>query len=369
MFRWIALALVMWIGGCGEEVVPMTTTGSGTMTDDAAPPDAGPVDAGPTFDPTAVQWERAAEPAAGPLAIWAFLSAAIDEHRTVVFGGTNAGPTGGTVLGSTWLYDTSSGELVATEIATDGPDPRYCGCAGWDPNRERVVLSGGRDLSGPANVPAETWELDLEAGTWTEAAVPSSPPGVIGCAMAWSESQGAMYLFGGASNAGASALTYRYEPEDPVWVELEAAGPSARYDGVLTALDDENLMLFGGSLSAMGAAFFSDLWRFDTTTETWSEIVVEGDTPQGRRVPWLALTPDHSGFYLAMGFDGEMEPIGDFWFFDFSAASWTPLTLPPELNARAFTGRLPAAGDALGTMLGGYRDGRPVREIWRLSPL
>ncbi|MBW2464540.1 MAG: hypothetical protein JRH11_23030 [Deltaproteobacteria bacterium] len=34
-----------------------------------------------------------------------------------------------------------------------------------------------------------------------------------------------------------------------------------------------------------------------------------------------------------------------------------------------FTGRLPAAGDALGTMLGGYRDGRPVREIRRLSPL
>ncbi len=106
---------------------------------------------------------------------------------------------------------------------------------------------------------------------------------------------------------------------------------------------------------------------FDTASESWSEATIDGPTPPGRRVPWALLTPDGTGLYVAMGFDGRMQPIGDFWYLDVAAGRWTELSLPSELGARAFAAWLPAPEGALGTMLSGYDAAGPVREVWELG--
>jgi hypothetical protein len=352
------------VPACGTDGVVSTPDASS----DGALPDGDPSpDAGLIVDPLSVAFRAVDAPASGPLGIWAPLVARIDDDRSLLFGGTNAGTTSGSTFGGTWLYDARSGVLEAIEIADDGPAPRYCGCAGWDPERERLILTGGRELSLPLSLPAETWELDLAAGTWTQVDVPESPDAVIGCMLAYAPATRALYHFGGAGAEGASGAIRRYDPEMPGWVVLDATGPSPRYDGYFEATDEQTLLLFGGSYSAMGAAFFSDVWRFDAVTESWSEVAIDGVVPAGRRVPWALLHEDRQGLYVAMGFDGRMQPIGDFWYLDLEARRWTELALPAALGARAFTATLPASAPALGSMLGGYDGSGPVSEVWTLA--
>jgi hypothetical protein len=101
-------------------------------------------------------------------------------------------------------------------------------------------------------------------------------------------------------------------------------------------------LLFAGSYGARGAAFYSDVWLFDTTTETWSEIVVDGATPPGRRTPWVSAIEDAEGslrgFYAGFGYDGGMRPRGDLHYFDVASASWTELTLDPGAACSRFRG-------------------------------
>ncbi len=363
--RVIACTTVLCLFGCddgGSASPPRDDAGALAV-------DAG-TDAGPPPDPTLAHWESVPAPDVGPLAIWGFLTADLGDGRAIVFGGTNANAVSGSTLQATWLYDMRGSEVAVSEVVVDGtkPAPRYCGCAAWDPERAKLVMSGGRDLDAPFSVPPETWELDLAAATWARVAVPETPQGVIGCSMAWSSARHAMYLFGGAGARGASSKIFRYDAAVPEWVEVPAAGPVPRYDAVLLPRDGgATLLMFAGSLSATGAAFYSDVWLFDTASEAWSELEVAGDAPPGRRGPWIAESLDHRGLYVAMGYDGAMLPIGDFWWLDLESARWTRLELGaggPE--ARGFSPSLPGGALGLGVMLGGFDATAPVRTLWRL---
>lgn len=368
--RVIAWSTVLFLVGCeGAAASPPDDAAATGVDASASAADAGE-DSGLPADPMLARWESVPAPDVGPLAIWGFLAADLGDGRALVFGGTNASEASGTTLGRAWLYDMRGSELAVSEVVVDGtkPAPRYCGCAAWDPERGKLVMTGGRDLDAPLGVPPETWELDLATSTWTEVAVPSSPQGVIGCSMAWSGARHAMYLFGGAGARGASSKIFRYDATTPEWVELPATGPVPRYDAVLQPRDDgAKLLMFAGSLSASGAAFYSDLWLFDTTSETWVELEIAGDVPEGRRTPWVAQTPDGRGMYVAMGYDGDMLPIDDFWWLDFESARWTRLELGADgPRARGFSPALPGAALGLGIMLGGFDAHVPVRDVWRL---
>lgn len=370
--RDIAIALaILLAAACGDDgpggpVVEATEDGGGTTTEDAAAPDSG---ATPPADPRAVRFAAIDSPAEGPLQVWGYAVARIDDARAVVFGGTNASGAAGTTLDGTWLFDAATTPPVMTRIDASGPAPRYCGCAAWDPVRERVVMMGGRDLTAPLGVPPETWELDLETARWTRIDV-DTPGSVIGCALAYASEPGAMYLFGGAGAGGPSARTYRWDPSAPAWIELAAEGPSARYDAIFTALPGgRRLLVHAGSYGAMGAAFFSDVWIFDAVDESYREIAAEGAAPEGRRTPWLVVDVvdgEARGFWAAMGYDGRMLPLGDAWYFDFEARTWTPLPLEPLPEARGFAPALPGGPSALGTMLGGFGASTAMRDVWQL---
>lgn len=383
--RWL-LAAVVLASACGDDDGASSpadaTPGADTAVElDAGEPagdadadrDAGPGgDAGPMIDPSAARWVAAPEPAEGPLMLWGYQTAAIDAHRGLLFGGTTAGEIGGSVLADVWLYDSSSGDVVVTAIQPSDvePAPRYCGCAAWDPDRERLVIAGGRDLDDALDVPVETWELDLDGPRWTRIDAPASPPGVVGCSLAYSSTRRAMYAFGGASReVGTIATTYRYEPETPAWIELAAEGPVPRYDAELRAIrDGAELLLFAGSFGAVGAAFYSDVWRFDVMSETWTEVSVAGEVPPGRRAPWMVLRDDDAGFWMSMGYDGAMQPIRDLWYFDLAGAAWTAIALsadgPP---ARGFARHLPGPPGTLGLMLSGFGASTPLRDAWFLT--
>jgi hypothetical protein len=306
-------------------------------------------------------------PAEGPLRVWAFLVADLGDGRAVVFGGTTASTTSGVALDGTWLYDMRGEAPIVRAIEASGPAARYCGCAAYDPERDVVMMTGGRDVTLPLSIPPETWELSLATETWTQIAVPETPDGVIGCNLAWARDPGAMYLFGGGGESGYSDVVYRYDPTAPAWVALDATGPTARYDAAwLPMSDGRRLLLFAGSFGAMGSAFYSDVWIFDAVDESWTELAIEGDPPPGRRTPWTAWAPNERGLYVANGYDGAMQPIGDFYFLDLEEQRWTELPSDGAPSARGFSTALPGPDGTLGAMLGGYDGEEPVAELWLL---
>ncbi|MDQ3032489.1 MAG: kelch motif-containing protein, partial [Myxococcota bacterium] len=320
---------------------------------ESTPDDAGSAldagsDGGPSFDPRAVRWETIELGEVSPDPSWGAMVADLGDGTAVLIGGTSAGSTGGRVYDSAFRIDARGAAVIATEIvpsSASAPAPRYCGCATWDAARSRVIVVGGRDLTGPF-LAGETWALDPESGAWSLLAdAASTPPGVIGCAMAHSRSRGATYLFGGGGAGGFTDTTWRLDPESDAWTQLTIAGesPSARYDAVMLPVDGgARLVLHAGSFGATGGAFFSDVWTFDVASESWAEQRAEGAEPRGRRAPWSRLDPTGGGFYAGMGYDFAMEPVDDLWHFDLATRRWTAIELDVDPGARGFAPALPA---------------------------
>lgn len=359
--RWALL--VCLVAGCGDDATPV----------DAGSPDAaGPADdagadaaaGGDAGGPAPVRWERVTPAETGPLGRWGFAVADLGDDQVLLLGGTNVAVDmpGGTVVADAWRFD------VATMQPTEVPfaaGPRYCTCAVHDPEREVVVMAGGRDLAGP--LASETWELDLGTETWSRIDV-ESPPGTIGCTLAWAPGRRAAYLFGGGSDAGWEDRIWRYEPSTPEWVELAARGPSPRYDAGVVVDREGRLVVFAGSLSSTGPDYYADVWRFDPEDESWTQLAEDGAGPPGRRVPWMVLAPDGTGFYAGFGTEGAgaSDALGDLWHFGWETG-WTEITPPDGPSPRGFSQAIPG-GPGLAVLLGGFDGSGPVRDIWRLLP-
>ncbi|MFK7986241.1 MAG: kelch repeat-containing protein [Sandaracinaceae bacterium] len=345
----------------------LSTACDGAAPVDAGLPesDAGPPDAGRAPDPTEARFASVSATGPGPWDLWGFQVAAISVDEAIVLGGTDTG-TGSSTFEDVWRVRVGAdGTLSATAIEATGPAPRYCGCMAYDAARDTLVVYGGRDLTGPVPDWADTtWELDLTAATWTERSA-AGPIGTLGCAMAYSPSDGRTYLFGGANRAGAYDRMQRYDRADGIWTELAAEGPVPRYDAVMLP-DGGRLLLFGGSFGASGAAFYADLWSFDVASETWSEIALP-EGPPGRRTGWVVRDPERPGLYVGFGFDGSMNPLGDLHYADLEALTWTEIELPFDGPApRGFSPALPGGESALGVMTGGNGGRQGVNESWRL---
>ena len=349
--------------------------GGGVVAPDAGQPardggtDAATVDMEP-------RWTELTTSSPGPWQRWGFASAGIGGGRALVWGGTDASAYGGTVLDDVWLVHLEDGELQAEAVTATGPAPRYCICGAWDPARQRLVMTGGRDLGGPESVPDETWELSVDPDAPTEAAwtridVPESPDAPVGCAAAFAG--GSVYLFGGASVYGYSDRTFRYDPETPAWVQIESDGPSARYDAGLRVLPgDESIVLYAGAPASSGT-FYSDVWLFDTNEEAWTEVPASNASPRGRRVPWMVMDHEGTGFYAGLGVDGPA-PLDDLWHFDLETRAWTEVLVPVAPPARGFTPAIELHDDGdgtddgiIGVVMGGMNGADPLGDAWMLA--
>ncbi|MFO0607054.1 MAG: hypothetical protein U0324_28030 [Polyangiales bacterium] len=341
---------------------------------DAAPDAAGDAagDAAPDTPagPPHVTWEPVDLPAAGPLGRWGIMIADVGDGTAFVYGGTTlTAAGGGSTSSDLWRFDGRGDAPSFERVAAAGSPPRYCGCVGYLPDSQTVLMIGGRN---PNEAPAETWAM--REGAWSQLAVPTTPPGVIGCAMAWSRERGALYLFGGGGMAaGFSSRIWRYDPSAPAWVMLDATGPRGRYDDALVPLPDGRtlLMVAGARGAQAGTGFYNDVWRFDTMAETWQQVTITGEAPPGRRSPWVSVDADGGGIVVALGSTGIQagEVLDDAWHLDLAAGAWArlePETLPP---ARGFSMALPGRGAVRGYLFGGFDNARPIRDAWRMRAL
>lgn len=379
--RRLALALSAVFAACsdasstpvGDAAAPIDIAMTGPDTDASPPADVasgGDVTGDDVARETRWVWSEVSATGAAPTPRWGTMIADRGDGTALVYGGTNLDVGGrGTVSRELWRFDGRSDPPAWTLVSGDGAPPtRYCGCVGWVPTTRTLLMVGGRN---PNESAPETWSFDEAPGVWTRLPTRSTPPGVIGCQMAWSSARGALYLFGGGGQtAGFSNRTWRWDAAQQAWVMLDATGPRARYDDALVPLHDGRhlLMVAGARTAQAGAGFFNDVWRFDAMTETWSQVTVEGDAPPGRRTPWVSVDADDGGFVMALGSAGVQpgETLDDLWRFDLRAGRWTPLAPDAAPPARGWSGALPGVGAVRGYVFGGFDNSAPRGDLWRL---
>ncbi|MCB9735267.1 MAG: hypothetical protein H6745_21995 [Deltaproteobacteria bacterium] len=255
------------------------------------------------------------------------------------------------VTGDISRLSVSDGALVKEPLGSVGA-ARYCECAFYDAGRDELVAIGGRNKSFADAESAVVVTLATGDGqVLTDAPVADHP---VGCMAFFSTVNDKGYVFGGlSSNQGAfTGKTHRWDPATRTFTDLAITGPAARYDAAVRPTDDGGALLVSGmGLGGAGVVFYRDVWRFDPTTETWSEVTPSTSTrPPGRRYAWTALSPDESVLLFGYGSDSPMgqSVVKDLWRFDLTTREWSELAVDGDLPpGRGFTPNLLIApGDA-----------------------
>jgi len=164
---------------------------------------------------------------------------------TILFGGQTL--ANGLALGETWSWDGDNWSQVITQGA---PAPRSRAAMAYDPLRGRIVLFGGvNETGGPNGTPrlfGDTWEFD--GLRWAQVISSTSPPALVGAAMAWDPVAEKLLLYGGGTTfkANLTSDTWNFDGSD--WVKLSPGqNPGTLKDHrMVTDTKRKRIVLFGG---------------------------------------------------------------------------------------------------------------------------
>jgi hypothetical protein len=174
--------------------------------------------------------------------------------RIVLFGGLDL--QNQDRLGDTWEWD---GTAWIAKSPALSPSARAGHAMVYDSSRGRVVLFGGKDVSGRRN---DLWEWD--GSTWTPVTTVVSPSARTGHAMAYDIARAHVVLFGGFDGSHQGDT---WEWDGQVWTDKTQRTPAAR-EGSAMAFDEARgrAVLFGGTDNT---GFRNDTWEWDGAA--WSE--------------------------------------------------------------------------------------------------
>ncbi|XXQ30399.1 Ras-GAP domain-containing protein [Plasmodiophora brassicae] len=303
----------------------------------------------------------------------------------------------------------------------DQPTPRHQHSSAFDGDRSRLIVYGG--ISNDRQLD-DVWLLDVACGRWERAPVlrGRTPRGRHGHAAIVIQSK--MFVFGGVT--GHACTNDLLVLDTAIWKWRQWTGgvvglrPEPRQGHRLARLSDTDFLLFGGR-NAMRA--YNDVWRYSSTSDTWTPIGTVGESPSPRHLHsfvrvgqafavaggvgdrgslldanvsvlgvdfrWGATTPlvdagpQASGGMLMelVGRDLLLisdapppagEPMGASvsrfrpTLFRWSAASWSPIRVDVGPSARAGA-CLCAAGPDRAVLFGGFADGHPANDVWILE--
>jgi hypothetical protein len=280
--------------------------------------------------------------------------------RMVVFGGAGGNDV--------WALSLSGSPVWSelTPVGTLPPGRSEC-TAIYDPVRDRMVVFGGETIIG---FPDDVWELSLAGSpAWSELTPAGSPPsGSIYHTAIYDPVRDRMVVFGGADGSGPLndvwALSFS---GSPVWSELTPAGippagrmdPAAIYDPVR-----DRMVVFGG---ADGIRLLNDVWALSLVgSPVWSELTPTGIPPAGRRSPTAIYDPVSDRMVVFGGIGGP----NDTWALSLAGSpAWSeliPAGSPPSARYDHTAIYDPVRGRMV--VFGGADGSYPyLNDVWALS--
>lgn len=180
---------------------------------------------------------------------------------------------------------------------------------------------------------SDSWVYDCEASSWAyfstrnASSVPAGwllPPmhSAAHCLLG-----DTLYAFGGITQKGQHlGAMVMLDMKTAQWTtQTFVGGPRSRWGSSLVEYSG-SLYLFAG----FGDSFYSDLWRFDPTSGTWTELQPLG-VPPPRHYHSAVVWKDH--MYIIGGYRGSTF-TADVWSYDFVANRWLRVAGTSTLSNR-----------------------------------
>ena len=258
--------------------------------------------------------------------------------------------------------------LTPSTITQPWPSRRFNSVA-WTDSSGNMYLFGGSDGTSLLN---DLWKLTISdnTATWVQITSTSTLPSGRDDSVAWADSSGNSYLFGGYRSGRLNDLwKLTVSNNTATWVQITSTStlPSARYGSSVWKDSSGNYYLFGG----FDGSYKQDLWKLTVSdnTATWVQITSTSTLPSGRRSS-VAWTDSSSNIYLFGGYNGSF--IQDLWKISVSSyntAIWvnlTPNTIPTSWPSARYDSI--AWKDSSGNMylFGGY-NGSSLQDLWKIS--
>jgi N-acetylneuraminic acid mutarotase len=248
--------------------------------------------------------------------------------KVILFSGITEPFTG---LRDTWEWDGNSGTWLKIEPAGVKPDARIGASMVYDSARSVMVLFGGLRTHEPYEEFSDTWNWNSVKALWVDVTPDGRKPGITSDhAMAYDVVQGAIYMFGGTDGQSDSYGFWQWNGATGRWKKFPDNGnPSAR-TGASMEYDGNDVILFGGrdngkTCSSGTSIYCNDMWRWNSTAETWGLVSPAGIKPDPRTEHAMAFDSIR-GKMVLFGGDGH-ERLFDTWEWDRAANSWTnPIT-------------------------------------------
>ncbi len=245
-------------------------------------------------------------------------------RKAILFGGSDFATT----FGDTWAFDPSTGDWTELEPSGGAPSAREYHRMVYDPVQQKLIMFGGSDISALN----DTWAFDPVASTWTELhPTGETPPVRDEHAMIYDPDSHRVILFGGWSTDEGALLndTWAYDPAANTWTRLSPLGsqpPKRAGHGLVYEPASHRVILFGGFGGASEAtgANLNDLWAYDLTVSTWTELTPAGALPVARQGQAMVLDSGTGDLIVHGGSDGLAE-LSDTWSYDPTTNSWTEL--------------------------------------------
>jgi N-acetylneuraminic acid mutarotase len=207
--------------------------------------------------------------------------------RLYVFGGYGGG-TGR--LDDFFQYSFETGQWDEVKVLSEAkPGRRENNGVVISDSSRSIYLFGGYNGSSWLN---DLWKFDIESQRWTCIQESSDPDR--------------------ADDANAAS------GDVPTGHQVRGKAPSRRF-GYVSVVHEGKFVLFGGF---DGSRWLNDMFEFDFSTKTWSEIDAKGSLPSVRSCP--AWAKDETHVYIQGGYDG-VERKADFFACDLATYTWTEL--------------------------------------------
>jgi hypothetical protein len=283
--------------------------------------------------------------------------------RMIVFGGFNDH-----VQNDLWQLSLGDAPAWSPLVATGAPPhARHRHTAIYDPVRDRMIVYGGTN---DTTLFADVWSLSLAGPpAWTEITPAiGGPVARYRHSAIYDPQRDRMVVFGGRSTGDLNDTWALDLSGTPAWSELHPPAPLPRTRGGHSALYDpagDRMLVYGGE-----GATRNDAWSLALSgSPSWTPLAPAGAAPPGHSSHSAILDAQRNRMIVFGGKSDASLATGDLTMLALGATpAWTPVTRPLAPEAMAIhTSIYDPVNSRLISFGGMSYFGGPINDTWSLS--
>ena len=173
------------------------------------------------------------------------------------------------------------------------PSPRSAYSMVYLSQSDQVFLFGGRGNRSEESVFEDTWIFDCKTNQWQEVSGEINPGPTVHHSMAYDDMNNRVICYSGEE-------MWEFSVESNLWSKMNVTSlPPARLDsGFVFDSKRSQILLFGGF---QFDGKLQDLWSFNCSTDSWTQLNQSSLKPSGRYGPSLMYSVNLDRVYLVGG--------------------------------------------------------------------